>query len=142
VDPYERPTGYVSIHERRLEMIERTIWSRPAARDAGGDLGGDFETMEIGSIAGLVAGFVGLAIQGVSAAFPYLLAAWIAPPWFLGIQYIGWALGFRAAVRRRDEHPWQTLAIPLVSIALWLVALYVGTTQLGWQPARFPTSAP
>jgi hypothetical protein len=142
VDPYERPTGYVSIHERRLELMERSIWNRAPARGAGGDLGGDFETIEIDSLPGLVAGLVGLAIQGVSAAFPYLLAAWIAPLWFLGIQYLVWALGFRAAIRRRDEHPWQTLAIPLVSIALWLLALYLGTTQLGWQPARFPTTGP
>ena len=146
MDDHHRPTGYVSSHERRLELWERSVWGhRHGAHTgptAGGELGGDFETIEVDSIPGLVAGFVALALQGVSAAFPYLLAAWIAPLWFLGIQYVVWALGFRLAIHRREAHPWQTLAIPVVSVAVWLLAIYLGTSMLGWQPASFPTTAP
>jgi hypothetical protein len=131
-----RPRAYTSIHERRLELIERSI--------VGGRRGDrepiapkDDELIVIDSVAGLIAGLVGVAIHGVSAAFPMLLAAFVAPLWFLVAQYAVWAVTLRLAIRMRERHPWVTLAIPLVTIAAWVLALDVGMQRLGWSPLRF-----
>lgn len=134
--PERRPGGYVSIHERRMELFERSILGPGRRPLPGGEAGHDGETIELRSIPGLIAGFVGLAIQGVSAAFPYLLAAWFAPAWFLVVQYLAWALGMRMAMRSREDHPWLALAVPFVSIGSWTVAISIGTSMLGWDGGR------
>lgn len=91
-----------------------------------------------GSVAALIAGCVGIALQGVMAYFPLLLTFFVAPlPVTLGV-YAAWLILLRVAVHQREPHPWLALAIPIASAASWVLLILVGTEQFGWPPLIFP----
>jgi hypothetical protein len=70
------------------------------------------------------------------AYFPYGLALFSAPlPVIIG-QYVAWAALLRLAVKQREDRPWLSFLVPIVSLAAWLVMMYVGMTHLGWSPIR------
>jgi hypothetical protein len=135
-----RGGGYVSIHERRLELWEGRIWHHTRHGDPArlAELDGDTETIEIDSVGGLIAGFLGVALHGILAYFPYLFTLFVAPlPVIVGV-YASWAVMLRVAVRRRETHPWLVLALPIVEVAVWFGVMQLGWTQLGWPSLWFP----
>lgn len=90
------------------------------------------------SVWATIAGLLGVSLQGVIGYFPLGFTLFVAPLAVIVGLYALWVLLLRMAVRQRSHHPWLVLAIPVASVAVWGVVMWIGWTQFHWPPLRMP----
>jgi hypothetical protein len=68
----------------------------------------------------------------VSTLWLYGASALLAPVWAVAVLVGLWLVQFLLACRWFYRRPYAVLAMPLVSLAVWLAAIAAGDVLLGW----------
>lgn len=71
-------------------------------------------------------------VAHVATAVLYAASGLVVPTAGLAVLWVAWLAMLLAAIRLRRSRPWLTLAVPVVSVAFWVLVLTVGEAVFGW----------
>jgi hypothetical protein len=115
------------------------VSTEPAVREARGGfemdssrpsgIGPIDEHPRIARVAGVVGILVHLAGAIVYLVYPGLIVAFPVPLLYYG----AWAIVLVLSIRWLGRHPWRSLVVPIVGVALAYATLLLGGQFLGWR---------
>jgi hypothetical protein len=79
----------------------------------------------------LLGSFVGMT--GMAIVLYVVLASGVfAPVWAIALMTLVWLVMFVVATRWFITHPWRVAALPVVTLGLWIGAVFAGAAFLDW----------
>lgn len=88
-------------------------------------------TTDRSRLPGYVAAGLAMAAMAVIGVF-YLSSGLVAPLWAVVCLVVIWAGLVVLGVAWFRRHPWRVLALPVVAVAVWFLAITLGERLLGW----------
>ena len=81
-----------------------------------------------------LAGAVGILGQLASAYWYLLYPLLVVPSPASYVFFVAWLIAVALTVRWWPRHPMRSFFVPIVSVPVAVVALWIGTESLGWAP--------